>query len=237
MQIDLLRFQKIALFVFGAMSFLSSQAQDTQSSEVLDGAYREDQIYFGITYNLLNKMPSEMAQIGFSSGFHLGVIRDFPLNEKRNVAFGLGLGYSGNSVNQNLLISENENGPLTYAIGSTDTFSKNKFSMHLLELPLELRFRSSTADNYQFWRVYAGFKMGYLIHSTVKYRGQPSDYKIKQVEDFKRFHYGLTLSVGYDKFNAHLYYGLNPLFDEVAKLNDEILDLRLIKIGLMLYIL
>ena len=229
-------FKGFVLFLLLGISF-PVLSQDTDTSSKLDTQYREDQIYFGITYNLLTQMPADMAQIGFSSGFHFGLIRDFPLNENRNVGLGIGLGYSGNSVNQNLLISENPGGSLSYSIGSTDTFSKNKFTMHLVELPFEVRFRSSTVDDYQFWRIYAGFKLGYLFHSTVKYKGQPSDYKIKPLDDFRTFHYGLTLSIGYDKFNAHLYYGLNPLFEDAAKLNNEILDVRLIRIGLMLYIL
>ena len=75
-----------------------------EGEKIVDSLYREDQFYAGVTYNLLGKMPSGVSQNGFSSGFHLGFIRDMPINEKRNIAFGLGVGYSTNSFNQNILI-------------------------------------------------------------------------------------------------------------------------------------
>ena len=47
-----------------------------------------------------------MSQNGFSGGFHLGIIRDFPVNKQRNIAFGIGIGLPANSFNQNLKISK-----------------------------------------------------------------------------------------------------------------------------------
>ncbi len=224
------------MLVLGSSFGSLAQSGGDENTNDSDQDYREDQFYFGVTYDLLNNMPSEMAQIGFSSGIHIGFIRDMPVNDKRNVAIGIGLGYSANSISQNLQISE-DNSVLSYQIVEGGDFSKNKFALHLIEMPFEIRFRNSTPESYRFWRVYAGFKLGYLVHSAVKYKGVPKDFKLKGIEDFNSFHYGLTLSVGYDKFNAHIYYALNSVFKSRAELNGEQLDLRLINIGLMLYIL
>ena len=210
-------------------------AENTE--EEVDSLYREDQFYFGVTYNLVRSKPDGLAQTGFSSGFHFGFIRDFPLNKKRNLALGIGLGYSTNSVNHNLLVQENDVNGFDYELVSTQQFTKNKFSLDLIELPLEFRWRSSTPDLYKFWRIYAGFKIGYVIRSTVKYEGEPKDFKLKQVEAFNDFEYGLTLSAGYDKFNVHVYYTLNSIFDENAQLEGQSIDMSTVKIGLMLYIL
>jgi len=215
---------------------LSQESIDSLSAG-LDRSYREDQFYFGVTYNLLNKMPAEMAQNGFSSGFHFGFIRDFPINDERNLAIGLGIGYSANSINQNLQVSEDDQGNLTYSIIESGMFTRNKFSLHILELPIEFRWRSSTPETYKFWRIYAGFKIGYVFASSVKFKGQPKDYKLKGMEDFNLLQYGLTISAGYDKFNAHLYYSLNAIFKNEAELNGDQLDATMVKIGLMLYIL
>ncbi|MBT8271380.1 MAG: PorT family protein [Flavobacteriaceae bacterium] len=213
-----------------------SQNQESLG-EVLDSLYREDQFYFGVTYNLVRSKPDGVAQTGFSSGFHFGFIRDFPVNKKRNLAIGIGLGYSTNSVNHNLLVQENDAGAYNYELVSTDQFTKNKFSLDLIELPLEFRWRSSTPESYKFWRIYAGFKIGYVIRSTVKYEGEPKDFKLKQVDSFNDFEYGLTLSAGYDKFNVHVYYTMNSIFDDNSLLDDQAIDMSTVKIGLMLYIL
>ncbi|NND52163.1 MAG: PorT family protein [Flavobacteriaceae bacterium] len=221
-------------FGFQTISF----AQDNEAmEESLDTKYREDQFYFGVSYNLLRKMPSDMAQNGFSSGFHLGFIRDMPVNTSRTVAFGIGLGYSGNAINQNLYISKDSQNNLNYTVVESGSFSKNKITMHLVELPFEFRWRSSTAESYKFFRIYPGFKIGYLFASSIKYKGDLGEFKLRNIDDFNDFQYGFTLSAGYDKFNAHIYYALNSIFKDQAKLNSQTLQTSIIKIGLMLYIL
>ena len=98
-----------------------TEIEKNDSITVVDDKYREDQFYVSVTYNLLGNKPSGVSQSGFSSGFHFGFIRDMPINEKRNVAIGLGLGFSSNSYNQTLLISE-ENSELNYSVLNDTSF-------------------------------------------------------------------------------------------------------------------
>jgi len=146
-------------------SFVTVFAQPNTNTE-LDSLYREDQIYFGITYNALKNLPNGVSQNSFSTGFHFGVIRDFPINKRRNVAIGLGFGYSFNIFNQNIKISSST--PTTYTILEGIDYSKNNFSQHLLEVPLEFRWRTSNSETYKFWRIYTGIKFGYAIASKSK---------------------------------------------------------------------
>ena len=102
--------------------------------------YRENQFYISVTYNLLNEKPSDVSQSGFSTGFHFGFIRDMPINEKRTVALGIGLGLSTNSYNQNIGITETNNQTLFNIIDESQiNVSKNKFTTYLLEVPFEFR--------------------------------------------------------------------------------------------------
>ena len=142
--------------------FVDAFAQSNKATES-DSLYREDQIYIGVTYNALMNLPNGVSQSSFSTGFHLGVIRDFPINKRRNLAIGLGLGYSINTFNQNIRISTTT--PTTYTILEGINHSKNNFSQHLLEVPLEFRWRTSNAETYKFWRIYTGVKLGYVVAS------------------------------------------------------------------------
>ncbi|WP_298904343.1 porin family protein [uncultured Psychroserpens sp.] len=223
----------------------SLDAQEVISSEnasdsIVDKKYREDQFYISVTYNLLGKKLDGVSQNGFSSGFHFGFIRDMPINVKRNKAIGLGLGLSTNSYNQTLLIAEN-NGSFNYSILDDDetSFSKNKFTTYLIEVPLEFRWRTSTPTNYDFWRIYAGIKFGYVVYSSSKFNGEPNDIQLTNIDDFNRIQYGLTLSAGYSNVSFHLYYLLNPIFDSNAKLSTtgQSIEMNAIKIGLIFYIL
>lgn len=212
-------------------------AQEVQKETTVDSLYREDQFYVSITYNLLGKMPSDVAQNGFSSGFHFGFVRDMPINKNRTVAFGLGLGYSANSFNQNILITEVSKGNYSYSIVDNSQFSKNKFFQHIVEIPLEFRFRKSTATEHKFFRLHAGFKLGYVFASKYKYKGSLEAVKLIGIEDFNDIQSALTFSIGYDTWNFFFQYGLNPIFDYKATLDGKSIDMNAIKIGLIFYIL
>ena len=206
---------------------------------IVDNKYREDQFYAAVTYNLLAKKPSEVSQSGFSSGFHGGYIRDMPINPRRNLAIGLGIGLSTNSYNQTLQIIETSPGEYNYSIiNDRDiSFSKNKFSTYILEFPVQFRWRTSTATSYDFWRIYTGFKIGYVFYTSSKFVGQPSDTKLSNIEDFNKVQYGFTMSAGYDTINVYVYYSLKDLFSSDAQIDGSPIEMNPIKIGLIFYIL
>jgi len=222
------------LFTVG---YAFSQEEETLTTAV-DSLYKEDQFYIGATYNLLVNRPSGVSQSGFSSGFHLGFIKDMPINTRRNVAIGLGLGLSTNSFNQNLLIDTDSNDNYTYTVldDSETSYSKNKFTTYMVEMPLEFRWRTSTAAEYKFWRIYTGLKLGYIIANSSKFNGDTT-IKNTNISDFNKLQYGFTLSAGYNTWNLHFYYALNTIFNKDAQMDGASLDMHALKLGLMLYIL
>ncbi len=217
-------------------SIQCSFSQETSSTAV-DSLYKEDQFYVGISYNILGKQPDGLSQSGFSTGLHFGFIKDMPLNTKRNVAIGIGLGYSINSYNQNMQIQELSDGSYGYSIVDGGTYSKNRFASHLIELPIEFRWRTSTPTEFKFWRIYTGFKIGYNVFNASKFNGDSGTFKHTKIDDFNKVEYGLTLSAGYNTWNIYFYYGLNPIFSDNAVLDDEVINMNAIKVGLMFYIL
>jgi hypothetical protein len=227
------------LMVICCLFTLTLVAQQPTDSTLVDNRYREDQFYFSLTYNLLGKIPNDLKQTGFSSGIHFGVIRDMPINERRNKAIGIGLGLSTNSYNQNVLISQDSEGVYTYQIidESDVTIKRNKFTTYALEVPLQYRWRTSTANDYKFWRIYTGLKLGYVFYNSSKYTGSIADVKLSNNSDLEKFQYGVTLSAGYSTWNFHIYYGLNSIFKDSAQLNGKSIDMNTIKVGLMFYLL
>lgn len=221
-------------FSFLVTMHLSAQINDDD----IDDKYREDQFYASVTYNILGEMPNGISQTGFSSGFHFGVIRDMPINTNRNVAIGLGLGLSSNSYNQNLLMEKNNTGYTYSTVDETElNLLKNKFTTYLLEVPLEFRWRTSTATQYNFWRIYGGFKFSYLLYNSSKFKSDVNTIRLSNIDDFNALQYGLTLSAGYGTWNFHLYYGLNPIFKNSAQLDNTSINMTSIKAGLIFYIL
>lgn len=218
-------------FLMGLQTILGQSIQ----SDALDSVYREDQLYVSITYNALVNLPNSMTQNSFSPGFHLGFIRDFPVNKARNFAIGFGLGYSYNRFNQNLKI-ETSPQPL-YTIVDGGSFNKNNFFQHLIEFPLEFRWRTSTSETYKFWRIYSGIKAGYVFASKSIFDSTTERIYSKNLKGLNAWQYGLTLSVGYNTWNGYIYYGLNPIFDKASTANNLSIEVNALKIGLIFYIL
>lgn len=194
--------------------------------------YREDQFYAAVTYNLLQKRIGGISQNTFSSGFHLGFLRDFPVNKERNVALALGFGYSINNFRTNLHIADSD--PVKYQIAQD--FEKNRLNLHYIDVPLEIRWRTSTPKNTQFWRIYTGFKLSWLVYSRSKINGDFPSEEVKNNPDLNKLRYGMYLSVGHGTLNFYACYMLNPIFKE-AYINGERIEMTSLNLGLIFYIL
>lgn len=228
--------------IFGILlsaSSLVAQQADTLAtvSKPVDSLYREDQFYLGLTYNLLQDLPAGVSQNNFSYGLLLGFIRDIPLNRPRTVAMGIGLGYALNAYYTNLRAIQSGD-DIQYIIpGAGVSYKRNKLETHMIELPIELRWRNSTPTSYSFWRIYAGMKLGYIVGSRSKYVTAAFKDTFYNT-DTENFQYGLTLSVGYNALNLHMYYGLNGLFEDGVSGPDGLpLEMLPVRIGLIFYIL
>ncbi len=225
------------LFFILLFSGLVHAQENPPDFTALDSLYREDQFYFGLTYNVLQQRPEEVRQNKFSLGLSLGFLRDMPLNEKRTFAIAAGLGYSLNNFNHNLQIARIGTNEPTYGLIGTDVdYDKNKMILHYVDLPVEIRWRTSTMQSHKFWRVYTGFKVSYLFFDNYKFSGAGGDYSIDGNGDLNKFQYGAYLSAGYNTWNAHVYYGLNPLFKS-AEIEGNDIRMKTLNIGLMFYIL
>ena len=213
-------------------------AQKKQQKEVVDGLrYLEDQFYMGITYNLLLNKPMGVTQRGFSYGLSMGFIKDIPLNKERNVGLGVGFGYGLNSYYSNLLATESNGANLYTVLGNTEDYNRNKIETHILELPIEFRWRDSNAADYKFWRVYTGIKLGYVFSRQSKFVSDKRDISFSN-DDIRKFQYGATFSFGYNTWNFYIYYPLTTLFNDDLKFeNRELSRVKSIKIGVIFYIL
>ena len=218
---------------------ISVTAQDSIPKADLDHKYREDQFYAGVTYNLLVNAPANVRLNGVSGGVHFGFLRDMPINDERNIAIAIGFGMAFDQYAYNLFIGEDATENTIFTVIDSDTqFDINRFSTATIEVPLEIRWRTSTADTFKFWRIYGGVRVGY----TYWYRSffSQTDNQVSQtnIPEFDRMRLGATLNFGYSTFNFYAYYSINPFFKEaVIEDTDESLNLRTLKLGVIFYIL
>ncbi len=223
---------RIIFFLFFILITTNSYSQ--KDSLKLGSRYADDQIYASVSYTQFFNQPSTITKSNFSYGISTGFLKDIILNKQGSVSFAAGVGFGYDFFNHELKVEESNNATL---FSSDNTITSNIFKSLNLELPIELRWRTSTANKFNFWRVYAGVKFIYNLSNSFQYiDANNTDFKYSNVSSYNNLQYGLTLSAGYDKFNINVFYGLTPIFNN-ANINGEIVDTKIIKFGLIFYIL
>ena len=142
---------------------------------------------------------------------------------------GLGLGYSNDKYISNLGYSFDEfKNSFRFKAPNEKSDFKNYIKTHSFELPFQFRWRNSTIDTYEFWRIHLGFKLKYIFYSKFE-----SIYlKKNKLNDIANFNQSINLSLGYNTWNIFVEYYLKS----IIKSND-LEKLTPIKFGLIFYIL
>lgn len=226
------------LLLIPMMGISQEETINPEEEPYVDLRYREDQFYFGISYNILTNEPPGMSARGLSGGLHGGFLRDIPINERRNLAVAVGLGLSYDQFGQNFFIGEDSEGNSVFRVLDDNVdFTQNRFAMAMVELPLEFRWRTSTPTDYRFWRIYAGARIGYGYWYKSTFKQPGNNVNQTNISEFNPVRIAATLSFGYNTFNFFASYSINPLFKNAYTEEGEKINLRSLKVGLMFYIL
>jgi len=196
----------------------------------VDFKYREDQFYFGLSHTLMQDKPGGFTPSSVSLGVDFGFLRDFPINKSRTVAIAPGFGFSYQNLRNNFGLAEDG----SYTV--LDAFKRNSLSIHMLEFPIELRWRNSTPYSHKFWRTYVGFKASYVLGNRLKTVTENYSLTTRGDENINNWLYGMYVGAGFNTWNFYAYYGLNTIYKE-APLKGETENLRLFKVGVIFYIL
>lgn len=226
------------LFFLPVMCISQEEVKNITSEDNADLRYREDQFYFGITYNILLDTPGGINSRGLSGGVQGGFVRDMPINERRNISLAVGLGVAYDQFGENLFIGEDSDGNSIFRVLDGDVnFTQNRFGMAMVEVPLEFRWRTSTPTEYRFWRIYAGARIGYAYWYKSTFKQPGNNVNQTKISEFDPIRIAATISFGYNTFNFFASYSINPFFKDANTDEGEKVDLRTLKVGLMFYIL
>lgn len=217
-------------FIFFTLLSLPSICFGQIDSLKVGDKYWEDQLYLSVSYDIMDNQPSGVSATGFSYSFSAGYIKDIPFHRKGRFAAGIGLGYGYNTFNHDLQILDNN------SVQIANNISSNNLTIHNLEIPIQLRWRTSDAVTYSFWRLYAGVRFSYNLSNRFSYVENDVSVEFKNVDFFNKFQSGLELSAGYGAFNLFVYYGLSPIYKDLF-LDEVSVNTKIIKFGLIFYLL
>lgn len=194
--------------------------------------FREDQIYMGISLVSLKSNAEEFNPRALSRHFQWGIIRDIPLVSSSEFSTGLGLGMSFERYSTNLSYSVEKG--YTFSETNLDFENPLYFSIQSFEIPITLRWRNATLNDFAFWRVYGGISLQW----NYKNKAKQNSYIILNSDEFKKWGATAHLSLGYNTWNFYFAYSLNPIFNSTPSNNQDFsIQLRPIKFGLIFYIL
>lgn len=188
----------------------------TAFSQVVDYDQRQK---FGLGVAVFNDFwmdpPDDMDTRLINQGANVFGMYNYQLGESIvYLSAGLGLGmhnlYSNNQI-------EDIKADTIRFINIDEDYKKSKVSLTYVDLPVEFRFKTKGG-----FRTAIGFKVGYLINSHTKYKGDqllPSGTKEvkekrKNIEQTETLRYGPTFRIGYKWINVFAYYQLSKLFQE-----------------------
>lgn len=224
------------LFVFFCVS---SYSQEEIDLDRLDDQYREDQFYLGGTLNFLSQTSSSFSQTGLSGGLQLGFIRDIPLNKRRNIALGVGVGYNLNRFNTDLFVGKEQDGKhIMLALNELDvSFDRNYFTTHAVEFPIQFRWRTSTSDYEKFYRIYAGLNFDYTFNFKSFYQDENQNLSNSNPSFLNQFRTGAHLALGHGFINFYVQYYFDSLLTGEIQNSQEQVNFEILKFGLIFYIL
>ena len=206
--------------------FLFLQSIVGQDSLLVGKKYFEDQLYIGVTSNVLRFKPESLQQTGLSTGLQLGFIKDIPFSQKGNFGLGLGVGYSINKYKQNLVLPD-------FTLPDLLSTESNSYTVQTVEFPFMFRFRNSTEAIKPFFRLYVGTKLSYVFASSSKFIGV----KTTPIPFLNQWQYGPQISIGYGNLNVYAYYGQTEFFQSVTATEAIGVDaLKEFKVGLQFFI-
>jgi|LZCG01.1.fsa_nt_gb uncharacterized membrane protein YciS (DUF1049 family) len=174
--------------------------------------------------DLWQNTPDALNEKTINRGINIYSMYAFPIKNS-NFSIDLGAGFgSHNLYHDNNVLEKDEQGntqfgviPDTLANGAGINVNNAKMNFTYLDIPLEFKIETENAI-----RAAIGFKVGMLINSMSKYKGDNyidgsgDEIKLKEknLDNVNRFRYGPTVRVGYKWIDLSAYYSLSTLFEE-----------------------
>ncbi|MBN2682385.1 MAG: outer membrane beta-barrel protein [Bacteroidales bacterium] len=146
------------------------------------------------------------------------------LGKRFNISLATGFGFVAQNVKSNVFPAFNPNGITSLEkIPESIEYRNNKMTNVYVDIPFELRIRTTPNRKQKNFKIAAGVLVGYKLQSYHKYQGEDyhtysfgeyikfKEYRIKNVSDLR---YGIYGRIGYGKFSFFGFYSMSKVFQE-----------------------
>lgn len=221
-------FTLILTMFFAGSSLFAQETPDEKKTKGVSPEVKEkvnkakDRILLEFTLQQLTNKPADLKISGFSRGFNAYFLYDVVISNSRfSVAPGAGIGTDNFYHKNNAIQWRGDSATSFPKIADSLEAKKSKLGLAYFDIPLELRFRSRPNGKNTSWKLAAGFRVGFLLASKWKYKGEAldgggDDVKFKEfgVDNLQKIRYGVYLRGGYGMFNLFCHYSISSLFEQ-----------------------
>lgn len=212
---------KLRIVILACVSLLvltsSLVAQSNQETWKTKGfkSPRQDMFMVDLSLERLTNLPSKVEQRFFSRGVSVLAMYDLILG-KSNFSLGIGGGFSSQSIFTNALLQKDSTaGPSYFAeISSETNYTKSKIVTNFLELPVEIRYRTTANAKGHSWKIAAGVRVGTLVDVHSKYIDTTGKYKSFIFPDVNELRLAGGFRLGYGRASLSFYRNFNSFFNE-----------------------
>jgi len=206
-------------------NYYSHQKDTTKKKEKLSYASLNlknrpnDHFMIEFSYDNWVGKTDSMNTSGFSRGFSMYFMYDFPFKSDPHFSVGLGIGVNASNIffdKTDVLVAATGNQTLAFrSTANTDHFKKYKLVLTNLEVPLELRYAFNPANTNKSWKIALGFKGGFLMSAYTKGKdlenqaGNVTDYYIEKKSSTQFFNGGRVVGT------ARVSYGFIGVFGQL----------------------
>ena len=191
---------------------------------------------FDVYTDIWMDVPDQIDPRTINQGVNFLGLYDYRFGKSNfSFAFGAGIG-SHNFYSNGMVVEDTAGNSQLLPFGDLypgKSYKRNKISFTYVDIPLEFRLRTKKEI-----RAALGFKLGFLIDSHTKYKGDdfldtenPGELfiKMKDVPNIENFRYGVTARFGWKFINLTGFYSLTGLFKK-----DQGPELYPISVGISL---
>jgi hypothetical protein len=206
--------KKFTIILVLAIATLSSFSQ-----EITESTRKKFSTVIDVFTDIYSNLPKGIETRTINQGMNFSGLYDYRLGKSNlSVAIGVGLGAHNFYSNAFPVVNDSTGNTKLERIKTLypgTEYKKNKISYTYFDIPIEFRLR--TKDEF---RAAIGFKMGWLIDSHTKYKGD--DYlfettdelgvKFRDVRNVETFRYGVTARAGWKFVNLTGFFSLTDIF-------------------------
>lgn len=208
--------KKIAFLIIIVFAFTTAKSQNHKGDSEYDlknyKADPRDRLIIEINRTGWLNLPPGIEMSWKSMGVNVALMFDKPLG-RSNFSIGYGLGLFSHNFHSNAdfiyqLDSLNKN-PTTLLKPKQNEFKINRYGQKILEIPLEIRFRTKTAT---MFKIMFGGKIGYVVSDFRKIQDADGKVKIFDIKNINPIQYGINFRIGFEQFCLTATYYLSEIF-------------------------